>query len=83
MPSVFLTKKAGKNISRLPAEYRKRCAEALRVLAEDPLRGEQLLGEFKGLRRYRVGSLRIIYRMEKKPARVLVLAIGLRREVYR
>ena len=83
MPPVVLTKSARKRIGKFSAEERKRCAEALRVLAGDPLRGEKLLGEFQGLRRYRVGSLRIVYRFEKKPARLLVVAVRHRREIYR
>jgi mRNA-degrading endonuclease RelE of RelBE toxin-antitoxin system len=83
MPPVLLTKKAQKNIRNLPAEEKRCCAEALRILAVDPLRGEMLLGEFRGLRRYRVGVLRIVYRLEKASNRILGIAIGHRREIYR
>ncbi|MEI6633455.1 MAG: type II toxin-antitoxin system RelE/ParE family toxin [Chlamydiota bacterium] len=83
MPPVFLTKRAMKNIKNLAREDRVRCAEAVRILSGDPLRGEMLLGEFKGLRRYRVGALRIVYRLETQPPRVLIIAVGHRREVYR
>lgn len=83
MPSVYLTRRARKTIAKLPLEARRRCAQALRVLAGDPLRGEALLGEFRGLRRYRVGELRIVYRFETRPKRILVIAIGHRREIYR
>ena len=83
MPPVYLTKKAQRNVRKLSPENKKRCADALRVLSKNPLRGEQLLGEFKGLRRYRVGTLRIVYKLEKKPNRILVIAIGHRREIYR
>ncbi len=83
MPPVYLTKKAQKNVRKLSPEDKKRCADALRILGNDPLRGEQLLGEFKGLRRYRVGTLRIVYKLEKKPNRVIVVAIGHRRGIYR
>lgn len=83
MPPVFLTKRAAKSIRSLPRDERARCVEAVRLLSGDPLRGEMLLGEFKGLRRYRVGALRIIYRLESEPQRVLVVAVGHRREVYR
>ncbi len=83
MPPVFITKRARKLIDKMPAEEKKRCADALRVLSNDPLRGEMLLGEFRGLRRYRVGVLRIVYRLDKKPKPILIVAIGHRREVYR
>ncbi|MFH1039170.1 MAG: type II toxin-antitoxin system RelE/ParE family toxin [PVC group bacterium] len=83
MPPVFLSKRARKFVEKLPGVEKKRCADALRILSNDPLRGEVLLGEFRGLRRYWVGVLRIIYRLEKKPERILIMAIGHRREIYR
>ena len=83
MSAVFLTKRAQKSVRKLTPEEKKRCADALRILAKDPLRGEMLLSELKGLRRYRVGSFRIVYKLENKPNRILVIAIGHRREIYR
>ena len=83
MLPVLLTGKARKNIGKFSAETKNRCAAALRVLSSDPFRGEALLGEFRGLRRYRVGDLRIIYRLEKKPGGILVVAVEHRREIYR
>ena len=51
------------------------------ALSEDPNHGEPLTGQFKGLRKYRVGEYRVIYSREKD--RVLVLRIGHRSTVYR
>ncbi len=42
-----------------------------------PLRGEQV-----GLWRYRVGAYRVVFAIEEKQARVRVLRIGHRRDVY-
>ena len=51
---------------------------------EDPRqRGKALVGELKGLWRYRVGDYRIIARIEAGRMVVLILALGHRREVYR
>ena len=51
------------------------------VLSEDPKRGEPLRGQFKGLRKYRIGEYRVIYTLMKDG--VLVLRIGHRSVVYR
>ena len=52
---------------------------------EDPRSiGEALKGsKFKSLWKYRVGDYRIISSLEDKVARILVVKIGDRREVYR
>jgi mRNA interferase RelE/StbE len=52
--------------------------------AEDPRRfGKPLLGDMKGLWRYRVGDYRIVAKIEDDRFVVLVLTVGHRREVYR
>jgi mRNA interferase RelE/StbE len=51
--------------------------------AEDPRRfGKPLVGDLKGLWRYRVGDYRIVARIEEDRFVVLVLTVGHRREVY-
>ena len=52
--------------------------------SEDPSRfGKPLTGEELALWRYRVGSYRLICRIEQDRLIVLVLAVGHRREIYR
>ncbi len=51
------------------------------VLSKHPDRGEALSGQFKGLRKYRIGEYRVIYTRVKDA--VLVLRIGHRSTVYR
>ncbi len=80
---IEITRRAKKDIDRLAAQTRKRCAEAVRVLAENPLRGEPLKGEFHGLRRYRVGDFRIIYEIEPDKDLLTLHAVRHRREAYR
>ena len=43
---------------------------------------KRLTGRFIGYWRYRVGDWRVIYRIDDKAARVTVLVIAHRREVY-
>ncbi len=52
-------------------------------LSKDPLSlGKPLQGIFKGLYRYRYGSYRIIYAIDRKPAVILILRIADRKDVY-
>ena len=52
--------------------------------SEDPRRfGKPLTGEKLALWRYRIGSYRLICRIEQDRLVVLVLAVGHRREIYR
>jgi mRNA interferase RelE/StbE len=43
---------------------------------------KRLSGEFAGCLRYRVGDWRVIYRIDNRSKRVLVLSIAHRSEVY-
>lgn len=80
---VEITKQAKKNIDKLPASVKKRCAGAIRVLAENPYKGEALKGEFHGLRRYRVGDFRIVYEIESENELITIHAVRHRRDAYR
>ena len=80
---IEITRRAKKDIDNLTAQTKKRCADALRVLVENPLRGEPLKGEFHGLRRYRVGDFRIIYEIYIESDLMTIHAVKHRREVYR
>ena len=52
--------------------------------SDDPRRfGHALIGDYKGLWRYRVGDYRIVALIEDDRFVVLVVTIGHRREVYR
>jgi mRNA interferase RelE/StbE len=52
--------------------------------SNDPRRfGHALIGERKGLWRYRVGDYRIVASIEDDRFVVLVVAVGHRREIYR
>jgi len=51
------------------------------AIREDPLAGKELREDLSGLRSFRVGRFRIIYRI--RPRRVIeVIAVGPRRTVY-
>jgi len=52
-------------------------------LSKDPLSlGKPLKGIFKGLYRYRYGSYRVIYAIDRNAVLLLILRIGNRNDVY-
>ena len=67
-------------LRRLPPEAKRKVRVALAELRRDPDLGEPLERELAGMRRLRVGQLRIVYR--PSPARLEVVAIGPRRTIY-
>jgi mRNA interferase RelE/StbE len=70
-----------KNIDR--NAQKKITAKVKDYLAQDPLSlGKPLRGIFKGLYRYRYGSYRIIYAIDRNSVMILILRIGDRKDVY-
>jgi len=57
--------------------------EAIDRLADEPLAGAALKGEFSGLRRLRVGEYRIVYEAIKRELTILVVRAVHRWSAYR
>lgn len=81
--SIRIKGSAARELRRLPSETRHRLVEAIDRLAEEPLAGSALKGEFSGLRRLRVGQYRIIYHAFRAELTVLVVRVGHRQSAYR
>ena len=73
---------AAHSIRKLDPQIRSRVRRAMETLAEDPLRGKPLQLDLKGLRSWRTGDFRIVYRVIEDRIEILVLAVGHRRDVY-
>lgn len=73
---------AAKSIRKLDPSARERVRAAIEALASEPGRGKPLQLTLKGLRSWRAGDYRIIYRTHQDRIEVLVLAVGHRRDVY-
>ena len=73
---------AARALRKLDPEVQRHLRHALHELAEDPERGRPLQSTLKGLRSWRTGDFRIVYRIEAAEIQVLVLALGHRRDVY-
>ncbi len=56
---------------------------ALGAIAGAPLEGKPLKGSLRGMRSWRVGQYRIIYRVEDKRLVVLILDMGHCGDIYR
>ncbi len=73
---------AARSIHRLDPQVRRRVRAALEVLREDPTRGKALQMSLKGLRSWRTGDYRIVYRVVADRVEVLVVAVAHRSLVY-
>jgi len=82
--TVEFSTSALREFNALERAVRRRIATRIDGLAGNPFPSgtAKLQGE-PGLYRIRVGDYRVIYRVDGKRVRVLVLKIGHRREVYR
>ena len=76
-------RRAVKELRRLPRQLQTPVLDAVDSLRQEPLRGQPLSGQWKGLRRLRVGSVRVIYGFDGVELLISVVRVGHRREVYR
>ena len=76
MYRVILSKKAEKDLNRVPEKYKSQITAALFDLQEDPFLGKKLKGRFSEYQSLRVWPYRIIYRTRKKDLIVFVIRVG-------
>ncbi len=77
-----LTKRATKDLERLPPRLQDKAKEIVRRLDDEPALGKKLLGQLEGKRSARLGrSHRIVYTAVE--GRVIVLTIAPRRDAYK
>ena len=81
--SIRWERRAVKELRRLPRDLQALVLDAVENLRLDPLQGQQLSGQWRGLRRLRVGYVRVIYGFDGTELLISVLRVGHRREVYR
>ena len=86
MYKIVLTKDAVKYYRRSDNKTKKLLNEAFSNLKTNPINGmniKRLHGELTGLFRYRVASLRLVYKVEEQNVTIIVLAIGSRGDIYK
>ena len=83
--SVTYLRDATQVLARLPRNLAARVAEKIEDVATDPYGNHPNVTRLKGRDGYRlrVGNWRIIYDLDDKRRRVMVLAVGSRGQVYR
>jgi mRNA interferase RelE/StbE len=69
-------------MAHLPPAVKHDVKRALRILSVDPHAGTALERELTGLRRYRIRSFRIVYRIVPERHVLQIMAISHRRTVY-
>jgi mRNA interferase RelE/StbE len=60
---------------------KKKVKASLEIILSEPPSGKALKDELSGLRSFRIGSFRIIYRI-KEPQQIELVAIGPRERIY-
>ena len=81
---VLLSKAARKQLDSLPTVIHNKIIEDIYRLAEVPRpAGCKKLKGYNHSYRIRVGDYRIIYEIEDKILRILVIAIGHRKDIYK
>ena len=80
--TVLYAASAAKAIRKLDPGVRRRVKAAIEALSEDPFRGKPLQLTLKGLRSWRTGDYRIIYRIVQERIEVAVVSAGHRRQIY-
>ena len=78
--SILLHPKANIFLDKLDQEMRKRIRKKLEELQKCPERGNHL--RYSVFWSLRVGDYRIIYKIDKKEQKVIILFIGHRKDVY-
>jgi mRNA interferase RelE/StbE len=81
--SVWVLRRAQKELARLPKDSYSQVRDRIRALADDPRpRGCRKLTGREGWR-LRVGTYRVLYEIDDEGDKVTVLHVGHRRDVYR
>jgi len=78
--SVLLHPKAARSLRKLQTSIRTRILESIKELERRPEKGDPL--KPSQFWRLRVGDYRVIYEIDRKTDRVIVLYVGHRRNVY-
>ena len=68
-------------IRKMHPDLKKKVKASLKMILSDPHSGKELMDDLSALRSFRVGSFRIIYRIEN-PEQIELVAIGPRARIY-
>jgi len=83
---VTWTKTAESYYKRMAREYQQKVQEVVRELESAPSSSrnvKRLHGEMEGLCRYRIGKLRMVFRVVEESNEVIIIAIASRGDIYK
>lgn len=83
--SIFYAKRAMKALKEMPGDVSKAIRKKLELIAQAPFDPHPNVKKLQGRQGYRLrqGDWRVIYEIQQERIIILVLEIGLRKEVYR
>lgn len=79
---LIISTKALDQLKKILKDHQKAIITSLTEIIEDPILGKPLIRELSGKFSFRVGVYRIVYKVDQKDRRVIVLRIGHRSKVY-
>jgi mRNA interferase RelE/StbE len=71
-----------KLVRSLHPNLKRKIKSALQAIIVDPRTGKVLKDELEGLRSFRVGKFRVIYKISSKEGIIEIIAIGPRKKIY-
>jgi mRNA interferase RelE/StbE len=85
MPATYkfrMPDKTADLIRHMHPEIKKKIKSSLEIILSDPLAGKSLKGELTGLKSFRTGRFRIIYKISSKQI-IDIVAVGPRSVIYK
>jgi len=73
---------ASDRIRHLSPDLKRGVREAIRAIAQDPYKGEQLRRELRDYRKYRVRRFRVVYQVDRSARTVTIMSVGHRLKIY-
>ena len=81
MNKLVVPKEIQELIKKLHPSLKKKVKSSLRIILSNPYSGKAILDDLSGLRSFRIGSFRIIYRM-KDTGQIELVTLGPRDRIY-
>lgn len=77
-----MSDETAESVRSLHPNLRRKIKAALQTILDDPQSGKALKDELGGLRSFRVGKFRVVYKTSKEKDIIEVAAIGPRKSIY-
>ena len=82
MYNLLISTRAANGLKKLLREHQEAIISSFEEIVDDPLLGKPLGSELSGQFSFRVGAYRIVYKVNQKDKKILVLMVGHRGKVY-